>query len=214
MPPAEDCDRNKQHVILATYRCFKRYGIDGTTQKRIAQEACLTPRSIQRYFKDRDELTLETTIYMLRLYDDYVHAYIARKKQPGMTALDEVLLYLECQKEIYLERPGFFLLLNEMDVYYKRHKLHYKALVPKLKQQETMRPFLQSILERGAAEGSIRPLMAVEELRELIIATYTGIFYHFTSLHLETCLEERRREVTIIDTYIRYLESVLLVREI
>ena len=149
MPTEEDCDRNKQHVILATYRCFKRYGIDGTTQKRIAQEACLTPRSIQRYFKDRDELTLETTIYMLRLYDDYVHAYIARKKQPGMTALDEVLLYLECQKEIYLERPGFFLLLNEMDVYYKRHKLHYKALVPKLKQQETMRPFLQSILSVG-----------------------------------------------------------------
>ena len=209
MPTAEDCSRNKQQVIMATYRCFKQYGIDGTTQKLIAREAKLTPRSIQRYFKDRDELTLETTIYMLRRYDDYVHAYIASHKKPGMTALDEVLLYLKSQREIYVEHPGFFLLLNEMDVYYKRHKLHYKAVMPRIKQQETMRPFLQSILERGVSEGSIRFSMALEELREIIIATYTGLFYHFAALHLQDSPEERQREMEIVDTYIRYLASVL-----
>ena len=89
-------------MILAAYHCYLRCGIEKTTQRDIAREANLTPRSIQRYFKDRDELLLAVTGYLLGKYNQYVQDYVSQNAARNKTALEEVVLFLECQKKIYL----------------------------------------------------------------------------------------------------------------
>ena len=209
MPTAEDCERNKRNVILSAYRCYLRSGIEGATQKDIAAEAKLTTRSIQRYFKDRDALLLAVTEYLLGKYNRYVQDYILGNRRRDMTALDEVVLFLECQKKIYLEDGGIFLLMNELDIYFKRYKRRYLLAMPKLKELDVMRPYLMAILQRGEKEGSILMTRDAADLTELIIATYTGLFHHFNFKYLKEDSRRKEKDIRMLDIYIDGLKRWL-----
>lgn len=209
MPTAEDCERNKKIVIIAAYHCYLRCGIEKTTQRDIAKEAHLTPRSIQRYFRDRDELLLAVTVYLLRKYNQYVQDYVLQNAARNKTALDEVVLFLECQKKIYLEYGGVFLLMNELDIYFKRYKERYLSSMVVLKKLDVMRPYLQNLLRRGIEEHSIHISTSVEDLAELVIATYTGLFHHFNDKYLEEDEKRREKDIQMLDLYICSLRRFL-----
>ena len=209
MPTAEDCERNKKIVILAAYHCYLRCGIEKTTQRDIAREANLTPRSIQRYFKDRDELLLAVTGYLLGKYNQYVQDYVSQNAARNKTALEEVVLFLECQKKIYLEYGGVFLLMNELDIYFKRYKERYLSSMRVLKKLDVMRPYLQDILRRGVKEHSIHVSTSLEDLSELIIATYTGLFHHFNFKYLAEDEKKREKDIQMLDLYICSLRRFL-----
>lgn len=211
MPTAEDCERNKKNVIMAAYRCYLHCGIEGATQKDIAREAKLTPRSIQRYFCNRDELVLAVAKYMLSEYNNSVKEYVLQKCPVNMNALEELGLFLECQKKIYLENEGIFLLMNELDIYFKRYKQRYLFAMPELKRLDAMRPYLYSILQRGIHEGCIYISGDVTDRVELIIATYTGLFQHFNSKYLVTSGHCRENDIGMFDLYIHGLKNFLSV---
>lgn len=201
MPTAEDRERNKKSVIFAAYRCYLRAGIEGATQKDIAREAGLTPRSVQRYFKDRDALLLAVTEYFLNRYNQYVQDYIWQNRRKDMNALDEVGLFLEAQKKIYLQNGGVFLLMAELELYFKRYKRRYLFAMPQLKKLDAMRPCLQDILRRGAAEGSLCISGDIVDLVELIVATYTGLFQHFNFKYLVETEGSREKDIHMFDFY-------------
>ena len=65
-----DPDARKHLLILATLKCLKKYGFQGTSIRRICEEADVSVGLINHHYKGKDELVVETFTYLSRTYLD------------------------------------------------------------------------------------------------------------------------------------------------
>lgn len=209
MPTAEYRERNRQKVLETTYLCFLEYGVESTTQKRIADRAGVTPRSIQRYFANRDEMVLEVISMIIERYDRFVGDYCAEHLPPDLTAFKEMMVFLESQRYLWTKRSTFFLVVNELETYCRKRNVIDGVTPPLPRRPPMMRPYIVSILERSLGDGSIRLKHDVDESADLIAETYTGIFTHFILPDDDSDSQERVLAQHLIELYIEHISHDL-----
>ena len=62
---------NTEKAIDVALTCFMTYGINATTQSALSKESGLSLRSINRFFKDKDDLILRMMEKLARQISDY-----------------------------------------------------------------------------------------------------------------------------------------------
>ncbi len=59
----------RQQIVEAYYLSILKHGIEGSSIVKIAAEAGLAPSMITHYFKSKDEMAMEFTRHVLRMYE-------------------------------------------------------------------------------------------------------------------------------------------------
>jgi len=98
-------------VINATLTCVSRYGIDGTTLDKVAEQAGCSKGVVTYYYKNKDELTAEA----FQAFMAYYGAKIASEIAEGMTAeamLDAAMKHL---LPLYRDDTGKSINVSQLD---------------------------------------------------------------------------------------------------
>ncbi len=158
-------------ILMAAETLVSRFGVEGLSVHRIAQQATLATGTIYLYFKDKDELMSELHVRNLRLFAEAFLADVdfnASLKQQHYQLWTNGFCYH--QNNVNVQRLWVHL---ETLPRYTRHK----QLI-----QELFEP-VQLFFEKGVEQGCFKALLS-----EMLYALAFGSFY-------EICNFSRLRDV-------------------
>lgn len=210
MDQSEVRERNIRKVIKTAQDLFVEYGVNKTPISRIAQECGLSEMSIYRYFQNRDNLVFAVWRDSLNtFYNTLMPLYNERSKNLT-TGYERFFCCIDCEIEIYTQYPRWIIYTREMfsAVDTQPHRREPGETGGEVDAywefygREIPLP-LQTALEQGLQDGSIRPDINIYEVYQLIFNVYTGhnIYEHFTGSHDPTDIF--RLTVKILKEYIK-----------
>ncbi len=147
---------SKAKIIAKTDELFRLYGVKSITMDEIACELGISKKTIYQYFKDKDELVYETTLYLLECdrkeFDDI--------QVQADNSIEELFLISKCLRRNFEN-------LNP-SILFDLKKYHPKAWDLFIEFKETFfKGTVRKSLERGMSEGYFRSEIDVDILTVL-----------------------------------------------
>ena len=197
--------QNMQLVVEKALECFIQQGIAKTKISQIAEKACLTERSVFRYFRTKTDLVLAASY----LYWEKVLAYINRQHPAdgcsNMTGLEEIGHLLICYSNLYFDDPkGLrFTLDAELTLDTAGKKNEHRNQPPE--PYETSTGQVARAIRKGLADGSIDPDVDVKELYYNSYDTILGLMQRLSIGGTPSGgeLDYRKRMKSLSDMFVR-----------
>jgi len=145
-----DPERTRARILDAATREFSRHGLSGARVDRIAERAGANKRMLYYYFDDKEGL--------FRAVLEHAYERIRRAEQElrllDVPPAEGVLRLVEFTWRYYLDNPEFLTLLNSENLHRARHLRKSRSIrAMNMPLIET----LTALLQRGVADGSVRP---------------------------------------------------------
>ncbi len=163
-----DPEATRARILAAAKFEFARKGLGGARVDDIAAKAKINKRMLYHYFGNKEELfqrTLEDAYGAIRAAE----AELKIEQDDPITALRRLVTFTW---EYYLANPEFITLVNSENLHKARH-------IRKSEMMDAMnKPFvarMQTLLERGAAEGLFRPDLDPVQ----ILIALSGVGFHY-----------------------------------
>lgn len=167
-PKTRDPDATRARILAAAKHEFARKGLGGARVDDIAARAKANKRMLYHYFGNKEELfsrTLEDAYAAFRKAE----ADLKIEQDEPITALKRLVTFTWYY---YLANPEFITLVNSENLHKARHIRKSDVM------DEINKPFvarMQTLLERGVAEGSFRP--DLDPVQILIVLSGVGFHY-------------------------------------
>lgn len=87
---AEQHEEKKIAIMEKSFACYARYGLTGTGIKALAEACGCTPGNLYAYFKNLDELIIESTAYCMSKVEDEFMEKAPTDPKDVMRFLEEV----------------------------------------------------------------------------------------------------------------------------
>ena len=176
---SRDPEATRKRILAAAKHEFARYGLGGARVDRIALRAKSNKRMLYHYVGNKEALfrrTLEDAYGAFRTAEAALHI----ERDDPIVAVQRLVAFTWTY---YLANPEFITLVNSENLHRAKH-LKTSGLMDDLN-----RPFvarMESLLERGVAEGKFRPgLDAVQ-----VLITLSGMGFHYlTNRHTHTVFQ-------------------------
>lgn len=202
-PRPRDSQATRRRILDAAKTEFSKLGFSGARVDAIAESASANKRLLYLYFGSKDEL------FRAVVEEAYSEIEVAERglkldKLDPVTAVSEVVKF---SWNYYLKNPEFLALVSSVNL----HKAEQIRDSNVLKTLHRIGP-LQSILDRGVADGVFRPGVDVIQLRITIAAIN---YYYFANRFTREVMYERdfmkpralaERLAFNIDTILRLLK--------
>ena len=167
-PKTRDPDATRARILAAAKHEFARKGLGGARVDDIAARAKANKRMLYHYFGNKEELfsrTLEDAYSAFRKAE----ADLKIEQDEPITALKRLVTFTW---NYYLANPEFITLVNSENLHKARHIRKSDVM------DDINKPFvarMQTLLERGVAEGSFRP--GLDPVQILIVLSGVGFHY-------------------------------------
>ncbi len=171
-----------REILEAARRVMARYGMQGTTVDRVADEAKVAKGTIYLYFQSKDELVHAAVLEGLR----EMVAETVRSDDPSMPPLDRIRNLIRAQYRIQASNQDFLKTLiigNSLDI-----ELESQAGRDFMRVYAGHLDFVASVLQDGIDRGAIRPIdsqFAAFMLGELITGSLRRRLLKLASTPLE-----------------------------
>lgn len=172
-----------REILEAARRVMARYGMQGTTVDRVAEEAKVAKGTIYLYFQSKDELVHAAVLEGLR----EMVAETVRSDDPSMPPLDRICNLIRAQYRIQASNQDFLKTLiigNSLDI-----EVESQAGRDFMRVYAGYLDFVASVLQDAIDRGAIRPidsLFAAFMLGELITGSLRRRLLKLASTPLET----------------------------
>lgn len=191
MNQSEIREYNIQRVCDTAREMFLKNGIANTSINSIAENCGLSPMSIYRYFKNKDNLAARVWHDSLIWFYDQVFApnYLQRSRNMD-NGYDKFRACMDTYISIYAEHPEF--------ITYSREMLYIATRVQESEDKdpedadfwtrlfhEIPVPVMKALRE-GVEDGSIRPDTDINKVYQMVTNIYTGtnVFSDISSLDI------------------------------
>ncbi len=161
MPQQQRSEATRSHLLQAALACFARSGYDATGVAEICAQAGVSKGAFYHHFPSKQALFLE-------LLDDWLSSLDQRFEavQVEAASVPQVLNGMaQAAREAFIDARGQMPLFLE---FYRQAThdplLHERTIAPFLRYQNTF----ASLIRRGIAEGSLRPVEPVSAARTLL----------------------------------------------
>ena len=166
MLQTEIAEERKQQILMAAEVCFARRGFHGATMPEICAEAKLSPGTVYRYFRSKDDL-IEALVEQDRAESLELIAAIGRAGEILAAisgAIDEALAAVPdpAAAAVYLEIGAEAARNPRVAAIVRRH-------------DESVTGALADLLRRGQERGEIAPTIEPRLTAELISAMIDGV---------------------------------------
>ena len=141
-----------REILEAARRVLARYGMQGTTVDRVAEEAKVAKGTIYLYFQSKDELVHAAVLEGLR----EMVAETVRSDDPSMPPLDRIRNLILAQYRIQASNQDFLKTLiigNSLDI-----ELESQAGRDFMRVYAGHLDFVASVLQDAIDRGAIRPI--------------------------------------------------------
>jgi len=168
----------RAEIIDAAEVVFLERGFESSSMDLVAHEAQFTKRTIYQYFASKEDLYMAVALKGL----DQMFAYIKEAAARGKTGLEEVHLFGEALFGFSKANSQTFRLVNGRELL----ALTKSPAAPTshLDQLRTLRQAvskdLAETLERGKADGSIRPDLDSRQVAVSLFLLITGFFHRLS----------------------------------
>lgn len=165
---------------------FMRLGFKSITMDDIANEMCISKKTIYKFFANKEVLIAEAT----QTVHDTVHKSLMEVKQKGFNPIEE---NFEVRKTI----KGMFQSADTSPLY--QLKKHYPEIYDQVlkREHEECHMFLKENIERGMAEGYYRKDLNVE----VTVRFYNTLIFHINeTVALETEAQKLELEALLYHT--------------
>ena len=145
---------SQQKIVEAAYRLFSQRNIDSVKPAEIAREVGLTVRTLQRHFKNKDTLVIETATWAFQTFTAE-----NRKRNPeqtGGTAADVYAFFLDSFLRLYRERGDLLRFNQFFNVYVRSEKIDAGQLKPYGGMIDALRERFRAVYEKGRQDGTLR----------------------------------------------------------
>ena len=171
-----------REILEAARRVMARYGMQGTTVDRVAEEAKVAKGTIYLYFQSKDELVHAAVLEGLR----EMVAETVRSDDPSMPPLDRIRNLIRAQYRIQASNQDFLKTLiigNSLDI-----EVESQAGRDFMRVYAGYLDFVASVLQDAIDRGAIRPIdsqFAAFMLGELITGSLRRRLLKLASTPLE-----------------------------
>jgi TetR/AcrR family fatty acid metabolism transcriptional regulator len=141
-----------REILEAARRVMARYGMQGTTVDRVAEEAKVAKGTIYLYFQSKDELVHAAVLEGLR----EMVAETVRSDDPSMPPLDRIRNLIRAQYRIQASNQDFLKTLiigNSLDI-----EVESQAGRDFMRVYAGYLDFVASVLQDAIDRGAIRPI--------------------------------------------------------
>ncbi len=160
----------KERIIIETETLFKQFGIKSMTMDDIARHLSISKKTIYTFFKDKDELVLETMHNAIYCDKCEIEANLTNSKN----AVHEIFILKESMQKMLSNMNVS--IMNDMQKYHPSSAKMYKQF----KEEFVLQKVLKN-LRRGIAEGLYRDDFDVEVIArlriEIIDLTFNSIAF-------------------------------------
>jgi TetR/AcrR family fatty acid metabolism transcriptional regulator len=171
-----------REILEAARRVMARYGMQGTTVDRVAEEAKVAKGTIYLYFQSKDELVHAAVLEGLR----EMVAETVRSDDPSMPPIDRIPNLIRAQYRIQASNQDFLKTLiigNSLDI-----EVESQAGRDFMRVYAGYLDFVASVLQDAIDRGAIRPIdsqFAAFMLGELITGSLRRRLLKLASTPLE-----------------------------
>lgn len=191
-PKQRDAEATRARILAAAKKVFSKSGLGGARVDDIAERANANKRMIYHYFGSKEDL------FQAVLEEAYTDIRTAEQK----LELDQISPREALEKlvrftwDYYLKNPEFLTLVNSENLHRAKH-LKKSQVVPVVSRRFV--GMVQSLLERGVADGTFRPGIDATQLNITIAAIgyyyltnrYTGAIVFERDLMAREALDDR-----------------------
>lgn len=167
-------EQNLNHALETACSLFLQYGIEGVTKEMLARASGLSRSSLDRYFTDKVDCVLQTASWIgtnLFEQENLSNELLSDHMKTGIELLER---YMELIKELYLDRPEYFVLSLEFRTYIYRHCDNYEEGYAKLHRALFEHTIVYKCYERGVQDGSMSPTLNSAEEARYFSEAYLG----------------------------------------
>lgn len=205
----EDNEAMRNRILEAVIACKITASGAEVSQSRIASEAKISERTLNRYFPDKEKMMYDAAIvYLKRRYDAFAESFEVADKT-GMDALDRLCLLIKMQME-----------KNRMDM--NGAKVFVRAFTTALRtavyrnlpvsgHDASVREIVIADIKDGIKEGSIRGDVDPSDMYLLISSNYIGLIQRLIYMYsVQSTAEEHKKKLLLVsDKYILMLREYL-----
>lgn len=160
----------RQEIIEAAYRCFARSGFHQTTMRDIYAEAGLSAGAIYHYFTSKEEIIEASFIFD---YQRGLPMFEQAAAEPdSLTAIAHLIDFfyagLESAAALGADRVNIQGWAEAL--------VNPRLLKPLRDSLQAFLDLLVKVVERGQAEGVIRPDLDPSAVGEVILSSYLGLY--------------------------------------
>lgn len=173
-----DAEATRSRILAAAKKEFSKNGFGGARIDEIAARAKANKRMIYHYFGNKEDLF---RIVVEQAYLDIRAAEQALDLE-HLPAREALKKFVRFTWDYYLKNPEFITLVNSENLHKARHLKKSDRVGPA---QRRLVGMVETILERGVAEGAFRPGIDPVQLNITIAAVnYYYLTNRFTGAHL------------------------------
>jgi AcrR family transcriptional regulator len=156
-----------EQIVRAAYKCFDKYGIDGTSIENIADEAGVTRPTVYRYFAGKKQIVDLISAEESRKVNAEVRKRLVRTKKFDALLTEALVLIVR----IAIENP------------YVRRVLYYHELVstPETELQSLQRQWWGGFLQRAAERGELASDLGTGEVIQWLVLTQRMLLTYLES---------------------------------
>ena len=178
MNQSEIREQNIQKVSETAKELFLKNGVANTSINSIAEKCGLSPMSVYRYFKNKDNLAAKVWHDgLIWFYDQHYAPRYLLKVRDLESGYDKFRACMETYIEIYSEHPEF--------ITYSREMLYILTRMQESEEEENRDVFwtdlfreipapIMKALEEGVEDGSIRPDVDINAVYQIVTNIYTA----------------------------------------
>ena len=167
MPKVVDHHRRREDLALLTLDVIRTAGIGGATVRQIARRGRLSIGVLTRYFTGKDEMLAFAFRWLAeKTLEDLEQ--LASTHAPGLPRLEAAL-----RLQTTSDEPGgigLWLSLWDRAVRNPKFRNEHRAFYGR------WRGFVRTCLRDAAALGQMRPLIALDDATDLVVAAVDGIW--------------------------------------
>jgi len=143
----------RQSILDAAGSLFLEQGVSATTMDQIAERAELSKGAVYLYFSSKEELCLALLVEASQVFTDEMK----QSRIAGAPPLEELEQLIQAYYDFYRRRPDYFRLLFVIE-----HQPYRGPVADELRARWTALgkeglEMLADVIERGVAQGAIRP---------------------------------------------------------
>ncbi len=145
-----------QKIVETAYRLFTQRNIDSVKPAEIAREVGLTVRTLQRHFKGKSALVIETAAWVWSKYIENARQRFAPGEWEGMTAAQLYAFFLDGFLESYRNHADLLRFNQFFNIYVRSEKVDAGQMQPYGGMIDALHERFRAAYEKGRQDGTLR----------------------------------------------------------
>lgn len=150
---AEEKAKRREEMLATAFRLFSERNIDSVQMQDIAKETGYTTRSLNRYFRTKDELVVAVSTWAM---ESFTSVNRARSPEKTGTAAETYAFFLDSFLRLYREHSDILRFNQHFNIYVKSRRVDAEQMQPYSGMIDAIKARFHAVYRKGEQDGTLR----------------------------------------------------------